>query len=121
MAHPEIPACADCQAWMYDSDWRPSRRLGKPVPRRPGVPTPCYRCPKSEDGTPNPDAELSARNWHAYGYYRQCKEDDTHLLPRDRVVLRNNATIAAVEQRLQQTTMTADLARIVLTALKATR
>lgn len=66
LAHPELPTCADCRAWLHDKDWRVSRRAGRPVPRPPGTPLPCPRCPKSEDGRPNPGAELSAKNARAY-------------------------------------------------------
>ena len=117
IAHPEIPSCADCQAFMYDKSWERSKSLGQPVKRPAGAPTPCYRCPKSEDGTPNPAAELSAKNWRAYNYFRLCCSDATLLLPRDRLVLKNNSMIQLIEERLGQAKSSSDLARVVLAAM----
>lgn len=82
---------------MYDEQWKRKTRGGKDFERPKGCPTPCWRCPKSEDGKPNPGAELSAKNVQAYEYYRHCLVDDTHLLPRDLLVVHNNAVIRAVE------------------------
>lgn len=97
LLHPEVPKCGDCQAWLYDADWKRSQRGGQDIARPPGASPPCWKCPKSEHGKPNPGAELSDRNWLAYDYYRQCLADPTNLLPRDLVVVRNNALIQTVE------------------------
>lgn len=73
--HPGLPTCIDCQTWVYDTkSWKKETRGGQPIDRPPGTPTPCHSCPKSIDKkTPNPDAELSAKNWRAYQFYLQVK------------------------------------------------
>jgi len=100
---PELPTCADCRQWWYDpKDWKRMRRAGQELPRPLGCPTPCWKCPKSTDGKPNPGAELSLRNWRALEYARQCAVDTLGLLPQDRIVVRNNAIIRNVEERLSR-------------------
>ncbi len=103
-----MPTCADCQAWLYDPDrgWQKTERRGMPdgIPRPPGTPTPCQKCPKagSKEPYPHPEKELSAKNLQAWWYYLQCQADDTRLLPRDRVVVRNNALIRLVCDQARQ-------------------
>lgn|GEM_PF-3951141 len=94
-----IPSCEDCQKWVYDPEtWQPAERpKGKKVPRQPDAVTPCYRCPKSRDCKPNPGAELSPKNWDAYHWFLQCEADTTGILPRDRIVIQNNAIIKWVQ------------------------
>ncbi len=100
LEHPELPSCSSCQQWMYDDKWRQNKRGGKPVPRPPGVPTPCFKCPKIlPDVEPRPEnaIELSRRNHAAYAYYRMCLVDTTGLLPRDLLTVHNNALIRRAE------------------------
>ncbi|MBL8794796.1 MAG: hypothetical protein JNM56_12885, partial [Planctomycetia bacterium] len=81
-----------CQQWLYGADWQQTMRAGKPIRRPPGTNPPCWKCPKSEDKRrPGPESELSAKNWLAYDYYRRCLADSTGLLPRDMIVVENNA------------------------------
>lgn len=97
MAHAEIPSCADCKTWDYDRTWKrtKTKRGGTLEDRKrtPGAPTPCWTCPKADDGKPAPHKELTAKNWRAWEYYWQCEVDATGLLPRDRLTIRNNALI----------------------------
>jgi len=46
--HPRILArpCAECRQWLFDDEHRRVLRLGQPVARPPGSPTPCWKCPK---------------------------------------------------------------------------
>jgi hypothetical protein len=46
--HPRLlnRTCARCRAWMYDERHHLVTRLGAPVRRPPGSPTPCWQCPK---------------------------------------------------------------------------
>lgn len=98
---PNVPSCEECQSWLYDDSWKKVERpKGKPMRRPAGAPTPCHSCHKSVDGRPNPGAELSDKNRRAYQYYRECLVDDTGILPRDRLVVRNNALIKTVEESL---------------------
>lgn len=98
LMHPEVPSCADCQAWLYDvATWRKSMRGGKPVARPPGSPLPCLKCPKSgRPNEPHPEKELLPQNRQAVAYYYLCHEDTTGLLPRDLVVVHNNALIGRI-------------------------
>jgi len=38
--------CVRCQTWLYDDQHQIVTRLGEPVRRPPGSPTPCWKCPK---------------------------------------------------------------------------
>ena len=86
---------------MYNPDtgWTVSKRGPIPVERPANVPPPCNVCPKGPKPYVN---ELSTVNIQAFGYSQQCKVDDTHLLPRDALVVRNNALIRAVEDGVQR-------------------
>ncbi len=46
--HPQLieRTCARCRTWMYDDRHRVVTRLGQPIRRPPGSPTPCWQCPK---------------------------------------------------------------------------
>lgn len=99
LLNPEIPTCAECQKWLLDADWQKTKRAGEPIMRPPGTSPPCWKCPKSSDGKPNPAVELSDRNWHAINYARQCAVDSTGLLPRDATTIKNTALVRAIEER----------------------
>ena len=102
LAHPEIPTCADCKQWIYSEEWRREERAGVPVKRPRGSGTPCWRCPKSEDRkTPNPDAELTARNSLAFKVYLQIKAG---LVPErvDTILRENCGLIRWVDDGVQR-------------------
>jgi hypothetical protein len=72
--HEAVPSCSDCQTWVYDKDWRRVERpKGKPLKRQPGSHPPCFSCPKSRNGKPNPDADLDGRSYRALAVYYQIK------------------------------------------------
>lgn len=59
-----------------DHGWKKTKRRGQPVPRPPGTPLPCAnptKCPKSNDGQPHPEKELTGQGWQAYRQYLQIK------------------------------------------------
>lgn len=60
---------------------------------------------------------ISGRNFAAYRYYLQCRVDPTGVLPRDRLVIRNNALIHWLEESLQRAN--ANLAPILLSMFAA--
>jgi hypothetical protein len=103
--HPEVPTCKDCQEWMYDKEWKKTLRLqigpdGElarlPLRRRKGDPTPCPTCPKSHDGQPHPEKELSRKNAAAWRHYMECKA--TGQFPDDAIVRHNAALIRWIEE-----------------------
>lgn len=96
--HPEIPRCADCQAWMYGPDWKREKRAGKDIPRPRGSATPCGTCPKADNGKPNPSIELTDRNWLAYELYTRIKAGSP--MPNDEIVRRNCGLIQHVADTL---------------------
>jgi len=71
--HSAVPTCADCQQWLYGEDWKQTTRAGKPIRRPPGTNPPCWKCPKSKDGKPNPDADLDGRSYRALAVSYQIK------------------------------------------------
>lgn len=101
LTHPELPSCTDCQRWMYDNRWRRVERpRGTPVPRPAGAPTPCWSCPKSPDGRPNPTAELTGKAWLAYELYLQIRAG--RPMPDDALVRRNCGLIRLVEDLVER-------------------
>lgn len=101
LSHPEIPSCADCCRWIYDTKWkRLERPKGMPVLRPEGSIPQCHRCPKSVDGLPNPQSELSAKNSRAFRLYLQIKAG--RPMPSDPIVMRNCGLIRWVEDSLQR-------------------
>lgn len=124
LAHPEIPACGDCQKWYYDTKtWERKTQLARKdgqlcrqdVPRPPGSPTPCHTCPKSKDGRPNPGAELSRKNSHALQLYLEVKAGAP--LPDDPIVRRNCAMIRWIEDARHSAQL--NLAPMILGAMGA--
>jgi hypothetical protein len=96
LLHPELPSCQSCIQFLHSKDWKIETNAGAPVPRPAHAPPPCFRCPKIPKGkAPKPSnaAEISDKNYQAYRYYQQCVVDATALLPRDRIVVNNNAII----------------------------
>jgi hypothetical protein len=108
LSHPEIAdrTCEECIFWSWNDSGKgmgtkKNLRAGKPYPRG-NAPPPCYKCPKSRDGKPNPAAELLPQNWRAYRHFQQVKVDTTGVLPRDRIVIRNCAVIQQVLDQLER-------------------
>ena len=102
--HPELPPCDECNKWIYDSEWR---RIEKPkgsgnyCKRPAGSATPCFKCPKSLDKlTPNPDGDISPRNWKAWSFYQQIKAG--RPMPDDEVAYSNCGLIRQVEDGIER-------------------
>lgn len=92
MSHGKVPTCADCKKWMYDIDtWKPVTRGGKNVRRAPGDPLPCWKCPKSLDGQPNPGGDMKGRNWQTYLLWLQARAGCS--MPDDPLLRQNLAII----------------------------
>jgi hypothetical protein len=77
LSHPEVPACKDCETWIFNRDWTIAYdREGNLIPRPPRSRTPCRLCPKCDD---SPEAsprvgrqrELSGRNRKTLDLYYQ--------------------------------------------------
>jgi hypothetical protein len=86
---------------MYDKDWKPNRKGGKPVPRLDRSSTPCWRCPKIPQGVkpiPQNAQELSAKNRQAWVYSIECAVDNRGILPQDEITVQNNALIRRVTE-----------------------
>lgn len=99
LEHPEIPSCADCQQWVYGDNWQQTKRAGKLIERPKGVATPCWKCPKSDDGQPNPGAELRGKSAMAYHAYEAARAGVA--LPDDLILVRNCALIRRVEEMVR--------------------
>lgn len=107
LMHPEVAArsCDDCRRYVYKPDGeilRRPARVGLPVLRPAGSPTPCHTCPKIPADSPVRDpsqaVELNAKNRQAYWHYQQCAA--VGHFPDDPIVKRNAAIIAGVLKRL---------------------
>jgi len=87
---------------MYSTTWRRVKRAGQPVPRPPGTPTPCFRCPKipaDKDPLPANAVELSAKNHRAYQLYLQVKAG--RPMPDDPIVHENCGMLRQLEDSIQ--------------------
>ena len=93
LARPEIPSCADCQAWIYDSKtWKRQQRGGADVPRPAGTKTPCWECPKK-----SPELEwqfvLSPQNRQTMELFYQVRAAGWGSLPegaaKDPILVKN--------------------------------
>ncbi len=83
------------EKWQRDKDGQP---FYGPAPRV-GL-TPCATCPKSHDGQPHPEKELSPRNQKAYFHALECRA--VNQWPEDPLVRRNAAIILWVEQEFER-------------------
>jgi len=116
--HPRVArvSCRDCQTWLYE-DWelvRRPARVGLPVRRPKGMPTPCHKCPKIPDEAPKSAqfaAELSDRNRRAYLHYLECEA--VGRFPDDPIVARNAAIIRGWLRAAERSTLD-DLAAALL-------
>lgn len=95
-------SCDNCAKWLYDEDGRIARRparVGEPVRRLPGQPTPCHKCPKIPDDAPAKArqyaVELTEQNLEAYEHYTECRA--VGRFPEDGIVGRNAALIRMLE------------------------
>lgn len=87
--------------WVYDLDTgKRFTRAGQDCPRDPKQPPPCHSCPKSPDGLPNPDAELSRTNALTLLRYYEVKAGAP--MPDDPVFVRNCALIRWEEDQVQR-------------------
>lgn len=85
--------------WLYNPQgWKRSEKNGVPYKRLPGTPLPCRSCPKSEDGHPNPGAEISEKNLMAYRHYQRCKA--VGRFPVDAIVEQNAGIIRTLEDQV---------------------
>jgi hypothetical protein len=100
LAHPGLQTCEDCHTWLYSDAATPVLRAGQRVKRPAGSSPPCKSCPKSGDGKPHPERELSDKNWQAWKYYLEIKAGAP--MPDDRTVRRNCAIIRLVEDRFER-------------------
>jgi hypothetical protein len=98
LAHPEVPSCSQCQAWLFDDRWRHVTRAGEPVLRPAGATTPCRSCPKSHDGQPNPGADLTPRSRAVIEHYQQCRA--VGRFPEDAIVEEHAGLLHAIEEQL---------------------
>ncbi len=104
--HPELPACAECQQWVYDiKTGKRKTHGGQDIPRGRGSPLPCASCPKGKpDSQPHPEKELSDAGWTAYRYVQDVETDPAgQFIPRDRVTLRAVALVRGVREELERT------------------
>ena len=80
---------------------RPAK-LGLPVARPAGQPTPCWHCPKIPEDAPARTAayatDLTERNQAAYLHYLACKA--VGRFPEDDIVRRNARLIRAAEDAI---------------------
>ncbi len=108
IAHPELPTCADCHAWLYDTKtWQRTQWRGADLARPKGTMTPCHTCPKGKpDSRPHPEKELLAENRAALEWYYLCREDVAgRLVPRDLTTIRNNAIISRIIEQVDRNKM----------------
>lgn len=107
MMHPEWSrSCADCETWLYGDDGRQSMRMGLPLVRPKGVPTPCHKCPKIPYGLEAiraNAAELDDRGMQAYQHYLECRA--VGVFPEDPIVRRNARIFRAVHDEYDKSPM----------------
>lgn len=122
MEHPNLPSCANCQAFQVDYDWQTGAGTGQPIrdwkfpegtPRPPTVKPPCHICPKK-----SPDRErdflLSHRNLEIVALYERvqatcgrCLTDD---LADDGALHRSLAIVDGIVHETKQTRLAEKLA-----------
>lgn len=83
-------------------------KMGEPVPRPRGVPTPCHTCPKIPAGAApvrENAREFTPRLAKAYWHYRGCKaigRFPIHPHGEDEIVVDNARIIAGVERIVEE-------------------
>ena len=117
--HPEFAGrtCESCVTWSYDEDGQITRkpsRVGLPVRRPKGTPTPCHKCPKIPPNAPEKTREhaieMSERTMATYRHYLECRA--VGRFPRDRIVERNAAIIRAVHDEFDRMPLLRLVARL---------
>ncbi len=107
MLHPRVASrsCAECMAWLFNDDGKPTMKgrgdEAVRVPRRPGEPTPCWKCPKIPEGAkpvPESACELDDRLWQAYDHYLCCRAVGS--FPADHWVRTHASLFRSVEDAL---------------------
>jgi hypothetical protein len=118
--HPEVADrdCRVCQRYLHEESGaiclRP--RTNEPIPRPPGVSTPCRTpvgCPK---GTPEAQLSLTPQNRKVYEHYLQCKA--VGRFPDDPLVERHAGIIRQLEDAAERQRHK-DLAGLLAAALGA--
>lgn len=102
-------SCAACERHVYRDDGTPQLRGGLLVPRPPGTPTPCHKCPKVPA-----DLRAGGADWKAcraaavdptpatrkaLALYRRCKA--VGRFPDDPIVAECAAAVADVERAVE--------------------
>lgn len=107
LLHPEVARrpCSECRKWMYTADGELMKSGdGRPRPRAPGDPTPCWKCPKVPEDAPTRTShhavEPSERSRVVWRHYRECKA--TGRFPDDDLVRANAAVIAGIEEAVER-------------------
>jgi hypothetical protein len=106
--HPEVAhrSCADCKKYLHDDRGeffgdivRRPLKIGLPLLRPPGTPTPCFICPKIPDDAPERSAtyatDMTERNRQVYRHYQECRA--VLRFPDDPLVRRHAAIIRGIE------------------------
>ena len=129
LEHPEVAdrSCDDCRKWMYDdagnvAKRRDTRGIELPILRPAAVPTPCYRCPKTEGNqvrTSFNAVMMTETGWQTYRHYRECAA--TLSFPDDPIVTRNASLIRSVLDSAERSTETRrHVALVTFLTLRAT-
>ena len=88
-------SCDDCEKTMY--------RNRRPVPRPPGMPTPCRECPKIPPGYPPSKqnrryaADMTPEIAAVWAFYKTCKAVGS--FPKDELVAQCAARIMSAEEK----------------------
>lgn len=102
--HPEWSrSCRDCAQWSYRDDGTIDQRGGKPQPRPPRTPLPCFKCPKipaGEEPCRDNAVELTERNLQAYLHHMECRA--VGEFPNDPIVRRNARILRAILDEVEQ-------------------
>ena len=115
--HPRILArsCDDCQRWLFDDDHQKILRVGIPVRRPAGSPTPCWKCPKQNPRQGRPLERDLPRIGRAVELYFRIRGTAGSCLSaaerRDPLLARGMALVDALLRRaeLEQTARTVSI------------
>lgn len=104
-------SCADCAKWVYTDDGEVMKRppkIGLPVLRPAGTPTPCSRCPKIPASAPAKTREyaieLTDQNFQAWQHYLECRA--IGRFPDDPIVRRNARILREVYDEYEKLPLT---------------
>jgi len=113
LAHPRIlkRSCADCQTWLYDDNHRRVLRLGEPVARPQGAPTPCWRCPKKSPEHARPVERALPKITRTINLYFQVRGTAGQCLSpaerNDRIIRRNLGIVEVLVTRAERESFSA--------------